>query len=76
MFQRRLNHKICLVTKVKTNLGKNTKMYKCQACGYVYDPGEGDSLGGIEAGTEFENLPDTWKCPICEVGKEEFAALD
>ncbi|MDR0374587.1 MAG: flavin reductase [Treponema sp.] len=36
----------------------------CPLCGYVYD-------GDIP----FEQLPDTWKCPRCGVGKEAFTAV-
>jgi rubredoxin len=46
--------------------------YVCSVCGYVYDPEEGDSDGGIAAGTKFEDLPDDWACPTCGVGKEDF----
>jgi rubredoxin len=44
----------------------------CTACGYVYDPAVGDPDGGIGPGTAFEDLPDTWFCPNCGVGKEFF----
>ena len=46
--------------------------YKCSICGYVYDPEQGDPVGGIDAGTQFEDVPDDWKCPICGAGKNEF----
>ncbi|MBN2178660.1 MAG: rubredoxin [Deltaproteobacteria bacterium] len=46
--------------------------YVCTVCGYVYDPAEGDSEGGIPAGTAFENLPDDWTCPVCGAAKDEF----
>lgn len=46
--------------------------YVCTVCGYVYDPAEGDSEGGITAGTAFENLPDDWTCPVCGAAKDEF----
>ncbi len=46
--------------------------YECQVCGYVYNPSEGDSEGGIDPGTSFEDLPDDWVCPVCGVGKDEF----
>jgi len=46
--------------------------YKCQVCGYVYDPDVGDPLNNIQQGTNFEELPDTWLCPICDAGKEAF----
>ncbi len=50
--------------------------YECIACGYVYDPSEGDPYAGIEPGTAFENLPDDWLCPDCGLGKEEFVKID
>jgi len=48
----------------------------CNACGYIYDPAQGDSDGGIEPGTAFEDLPDDWVCPDCGVGKDEFSKID
>ncbi len=50
--------------------------YICVACGYVYDPEEGDPFSGIEPGTSFENLPDEWVCPMCGVGKDQFKPVD
>lgn len=46
--------------------------YECPACGYIYDPAEGDPDGGIAPETPFEELPDNWKCPVCGMGKNEF----
>lgn len=46
--------------------------WKCSKCGYVYDPHYGDRDGGIAPGTPFEDLPETWKCPRCGVGKNKF----
>ena len=40
------------------------KKYKCQVCGYIYDPEVGDPDNGIEPGTAFEDLPDDWVCPL------------
>jgi rubredoxin len=34
-------------------------------CGYLYDPGLGDPEAGVPPGVAFENLPETWKCPVC-----------
>ena len=50
--------------------------YVCDVCGYVYDPEKGDPENGIEPGTFFEDLPDTWVCPECGVGREEFEEED
>ena len=46
--------------------------YECTACGYIYDPAEGDPEHGIPKGTPFEELPDDWVCPLCSVGKDNF----
>jgi rubredoxin len=39
--------------------------YKCRMCGYVYSPLRGEPHNGIPAGTEFDDLPDTYVCPVC-----------
>ncbi len=44
----------------------------CLICGYTYNPEEGDPSMGIPPGTPFENLPEDYKCPICNAGKEYF----
>jgi rubredoxin len=46
--------------------------YICEICGYIYDPAKGDPSQGIPAGTPFEKLPDSWRCPICGVDKTLF----
>lgn len=48
--------------------------WRCTVCNYVYDPAEGDPDGGVTSGTAFEEIPDDWLCPVCQVGKEHFAA--
>ena len=48
------------------------KKYKCEVCGYVYNPEEGDADNNIPAGTAFEDLPEEWVCPLCSVGKDQF----
>lgn len=54
----------------------NTKEYECKFCGYVYNPKEGDSENGIDKGTPFDLIPDTWVCPICGAEKEAFVEKD
>ena len=39
--------------------------YKCSICGYVYSPLRGEPHNGIPVGTPFEDLPDTYLCPVC-----------
>ncbi len=48
------------------------KKYVCVICQYVYDPAKGDPESGIAPGTAFEDIPDSWVCPVCGVGKEDF----
>ncbi len=50
------------------------KKYTCQVCGYVYDPEAGDPDSGVAPGTAFENLPESWSCPICGATKDNFAS--
>ena len=52
------------------------KKYVCEVCGYIYDPAEGDSEGGIKPGVAFEDLPDDWVCPVCGVGKDDFEKIE
>ena len=49
--------------------------YKCQVCGYIYDPEKGDPDNGVKAGTKFEDLPADWVCPLCGAGKDEFEKI-
>ena len=46
--------------------------YICALCGYVYKPRKGDVENGIEPGTDYEDLPEDWTCPLCGASKEDF----
>jgi len=46
--------------------------YICTVCNYVYDPEAGDPDGGVQPGTRFEDIPDSWVCPVCGAKKSEF----
>jgi rubredoxin len=52
--------------------GEIMEKYRCTICGYVYDPAEGDSTQGVKPGTAFEDLPDSWTCPVCGALKSDF----
>jgi rubredoxin len=47
------------------NEGHTITRYKCRICGYIYSPLRGEPHNGIPAGTPFEDLPDTYLCPVC-----------
>ncbi len=53
-------------------LRKRKARYVCSVCGYVYDPVKGDPDSGIAPGTKFEDLPDSWVCPVCGAAKSQF----
>jgi rubredoxin-NAD+ reductase len=52
------------------------KSYLCLACGWVYDPSQGDPDGGIPPGTPWEEIPDDWMCPVCGAGKADFEPVE
>ncbi len=49
------------------------KKYVCEVCGYVYDEAMGEEEHGVAAGTEWANVPEDFVCPLCGVGKDQFA---
>ena len=52
---------------------KVTAEHYCTACGFIYQAGEGDPNAGIAPGTSFEDLPESWVCPVCGAEKSDFA---
>jgi rubredoxin len=46
--------------------------YRCRICGYTYDPEKGDEKRAISRGVRFEDLPDSWRCPVCYYPKSQF----
>ena len=65
---------LCLIIHLKNP--KNMKKYVCDVCGYVYDPAVGDPDSGIAPGTPFEEIPDSWTCPLCGIGKDSFSVME
>jgi rubredoxin len=49
--------------------------YECRACGYVYEPEKGDDKHDIPGGTAFNELPLTWRCPVCTAKKAAFTNI-
>lgn len=54
-------------TYQEENKDNRENKYQCSVCGYIYD----DSKKEIK----FEELPDSWTCPMCGVGKDKFIKL-
>jgi rubredoxin len=55
-------------------MSRRSKMEKweCTVCGWIYDPEKGDPSQGVEPGTSFEDLPESWVCPECGAPKTLF----
>ncbi|MDA8363082.1 MAG: rubredoxin [Gammaproteobacteria bacterium] len=52
------------------------KAYMCVICGFIYEEEKGIPEQGIPAGTEWKDLPETWKCPDCGATKDEFEMIE
>lgn len=54
-------------TYVEKEEKSSGKRYKCKVCGYIYD----DSKEEVP----FEELPESWKCPLCGAPKKLFEEI-
>ena len=45
-------------------------------CGYIYDEEIGDVDCGLPPGTRWEDIPDDWMCPECDVRKSDFIMVE
>jgi rubredoxin len=52
------------------------KVWMCVVCGWVYDEAAGLPDDGIAPGTPWADVPDSWRCPECGVGKADFALTE
>ena len=51
-------------------------MWRCLACGLIYDEAEGWPEDGIVAGTRWQDIPAGWCCPECGARKEDFEMVE
>jgi len=52
------------------------KTYMCLTCGWIYEEEKGWPDDGIAPGTKWEDIPDDWKCPDCDVTKSGFEMVE
>ncbi|MCK5880808.1 MAG: FAD-dependent oxidoreductase [Sinobacterium sp.] len=50
--------------------------WECIVCGWVYDEKTGDPDNGIAPGTKWEDVPESWLCPDCGVGTDDFEIVE
>ncbi len=48
------------------------RKFVCTVCGFVYDEAKGMPDAGIAPGTKWEELPESWVCPMCGAPKALF----
>jgi len=46
----------------------------CTICGYTYDSETGEETYDVLPGTAFEDLPDSFVCPVCGATKDKFVS--
>ncbi|MBK8814989.1 MAG: rubredoxin [Methylococcaceae bacterium] len=52
------------------------KKYQCKECEHIYDEEKGDPDSGLAPGTRWNDIPDTWSCPICGAPKDFFKQME
>lgn len=52
------------------------KQWVCVICGWIYDEATGLPEENIAPGTRWADVPADWRCPLCDVGKEDFALVE
>jgi len=53
-----------------------SRKWECIVCGWIYDEALGDEESGLAAGTRWEDVPDDWVCPDCNMSKSDFEMLE
>lgn len=51
------------------------RVWICVVCGFLYSEADGLPEEGIEPGTRWDEVPETWTCPDCGVGKSDFEMI-
>ncbi|MCR6638569.1 MAG: rubredoxin [Sporocytophaga sp.] len=51
---------------------EEVELFQCENCLTIYDSRYGDDIGEIPVGRPFEELPSSYRCPVCDSEKESF----
>ena len=52
------------------------RTWMCVVCGFIYSEVDGLPEEGIAPGTRWADIPETWTCPDCGVGKSDFEMIE
>lgn len=78
-YKANLNRQVEKPTQPKKEPSANKPIeyvHQCSLCMTVYEEKAGEPSIGIKPGTEFENLPETYCCSLCESPKESFVKTE
>lgn len=56
-------------------MSSESRKWECVVCGLIYDEAQGWPADNIVPGTKWEDVPDSWTCPDCGVGKGDFQLM-
>lgn len=62
----------CSEKTVQDEAVNEYKTFMCMVCGFIYDEALGWPEDGIQPGTHWADVPDTWVCPECGATKDDF----
>ena len=48
---------------------------QCSVCQWIYDPAVGEPMQNVQPNTPWSEVPDSFLCPECSLGKDVFDAL-
>lgn len=61
---------------VQLEVEREYKTLMCLVCGWIYSEELGLPEDGIIPGTRWGDIPDSWRCPECGVGKGDFTVIE
>jgi len=67
---------ITIFSALENKYAVEFKTYMCVICGFLYEEEKGLPEEGFAPGTRWEDIPDTWICPDCDAGKEDFEMVE
>lgn len=66
------NEKEVIKPKAQKKEEETYTVYQCTDCLTIYNPEYGDVTQNIPSGTAFEELPESYCCPLCETPKSNY----
>lgn len=48
------------------------EVHQCESCMTIYDSSQGDEKNKVAVGVAFENLPEEYRCPVCDAPPSNF----